>query len=46
MDAGSLSPFIVPVKAGKPIPRKPVSREGRGRVTDPLRGNTEVLRDR
>jgi hypothetical protein len=46
MDAGSLNPFIVPLKAGKPNPRKPVSREGRGRVTELLVGNTEVPRDR
>jgi len=44
-EAGSLSPFIIPLKAGKPIPGEPVSREGRGRVTEPLVRNTEVHRD-
>ena len=34
------------LKAGKPHPRKPVSREGRDRVTEPFMGNTEVRRDR
>lgn len=46
MDTGSLSPFIVPLKAGKLHPKEPVSREGRGRVTEPFLRNTEVHRDR
>jgi hypothetical protein len=32
-------------KAGKPHPRKPVSRKGRGRVAEPCVGNTEGRRD-
>jgi hypothetical protein len=41
-----LAPSWYRWKVGKPNPRKPASREGRGRVTEPLVGNTEVRRDR
>lgn len=42
---GVLAPSYYRLKAGKPIPGEPVSREGRGRVTEPLLRNTEVHRD-
>ena len=44
--SGNGRPYRDPLKAGKLHPKKPVSREGRGRVTEPLLRNTEVHRDR
>ena len=45
MEEGSLSSFIVPIESREiHVREKPVIREGKSRITEPLMGNTNTHR--